>query len=392
MNNRKVCRLTLVALALCTLVWGTARAADPSEPKNIFIIGWDGAQRNHIKECLDRKELPTLKKLCEQGKMVEIDVEGTTDTKAGWSQILTGYYPEVTGVYSNGRYQPIPEGYSVPERLQKHFGPDKIFTFATVGKSGHVDADPPKKVRLDPHEELAKLQAKPNGKKAKKAEGKIVDEGGVKYRVVPGKPHYHMGRNIDFFKNGLVVDERVGTLAMELIEKHKDERMFGFIHFATVDHQGHKFGENSQEYTDALISNDTWTGKIIQKLKDLGQWDKTLIYVVADHGFDEGLKSHRNAPYTLLGTNDTKVVRGGLRQDVAPTVLERFGLDLSKIDPPLDGVPLTRECKRENVVLGANSPHAGRQAMPKAKAKPADRAAKPGKKAAKRKPQPATVR
>ncbi len=365
--SRRTCWTVLWASALVFLLAGTAWAQQGAEaPRAIFIIGWDGAQRDHLRECLQRKELPTLQMLADEGALVEIDIEGTTDTKAGWSQILTGYYPEITGVYSNGRYQPIPEGYSVPERLEKHFGDDGIFTFAVIGKSGHVDANPPQKIKLDEAALQAEQAAQrapqqPGTPKKRKPEGQIIEENGVKYRVIPGKPHYHMSRNIDFFQNGLMLDEKVGSLALELIEKHKDERMFGFIHFASVDHQGHQFGENSKEYNDALISNDTWTGKIIAKLKELGLYEKSLIYVCADHGFDEGARSHSNAPFTLLGTNDKKVMRNGLRQDIAPTVLERFGLDLSQIDPPLDGVPLTRPCQRENVILGPASPHSGRQ-------------------------------
>jgi len=88
-------------------------------PKNIVLFGWDGAQRNHLNECLARGELPVLKKIAEGGAYVEIDIEGTTDTKAGWSQILTGYFPAVTGVFSNRRYQSIPKGLSIGERLAR---------------------------------------------------------------------------------------------------------------------------------------------------------------------------------------------------------------------------------------------------------------------------------
>ncbi|MCX8126869.1 MAG: alkaline phosphatase family protein, partial [Dehalococcoidia bacterium] len=112
-------------------------------PRNIILIGWDGAQRNHIKECLDRNELPNLKRLTSAGALVAIDITRVTDTKAGWAQILTGYEPETTGVFSNSRYQPIPKGYTVFERLENFFGKDDIVTVAVIGKKGNVDADPP---------------------------------------------------------------------------------------------------------------------------------------------------------------------------------------------------------------------------------------------------------
>jgi len=113
-------------------------------PVNIILIGWDGAQRDHLNQSLRQGELPNLKKLSQQGTMVNIDIEGTTDTKSGWTQIQTGYYQMVTGVYSNTRYQPIPKGLTIFERLEKHFGPDDIVTVAVIGKKGHVGASGPK--------------------------------------------------------------------------------------------------------------------------------------------------------------------------------------------------------------------------------------------------------
>jgi len=98
-----------------------------------------------------------------------------------------------------------------------------------------------------------------------------------------------------------------------------------------------------------LISNDLWTGKIMEKLKELGLYDKTLIYVTADHGFDEGQTTHRDAPYVFLGTNDPKVTRRGERADVAPTILARFGLNLGGFEPALDGQPLTSPGKSKAV-------------------------------------------
>jgi len=125
-----------------------------------------------------------------------------------------------------------------------------------------------------------------------------------------------------------------------------------FVHFAESDTNGHKMGENSNEYNDALISNDLWTGRIIKKLKRLGLYDKTLVYITADHGFDEGRTTHYNAPYVFLATNDEMVSRRGLRQDVTPTILERSGVDLTKLDPPLDGISLTKPDNRPEPKLG----------------------------------------
>jgi len=327
----------------------------PSQPRNIILIGWDGAQRNHVQECLVRQELPSLARLSGEGTLVAIDIYRTTDTKAGWSQILTGYEPEITGVYSNGRYQPIPAGYTVFERLEEHFGPENFVTVAVIAKKEHVGAAGPVKKKIEParkpnpdlKENRAAKQAQRAAKKqaqgkAKKPEGMIVEEDGVKYRVIPGKPYFHAKKNMDVFINGLMQDEKVGSKTLELLEQYKDQPFFFFVHFAQIDHAGHQAGENSQAYNDALISADTWTGRIIDKLRELGLYDDTLIYVTADHGFDEGQKRHADAPYVFLATNDPLVQRRGERADITPTILDRFGVDLSTMDPPLSGHSLLR--------------------------------------------------
>ena len=351
-----------VAVALVFAAAVPALGGEGEKPRNIILFGWDGAQRNHVHECLRRGELPTLKKLSEEGGLVAVDViTGATDTKAGWSQILTGYHPEVTGVYSNGRYRDVPEGYSVFERLKKHFGPDRFVCVAVIGKSGHCgEIKPPFRKRLDEVEKENAKAAPKAKKRPRQRGGKVVEENGVKYLVFGGSPYHTMHKSCEVWKYGLSKDQRVGTLAIELLEKYKDKPFFFFVHFAEVDHSGHQHGENSKAYNDALISNDTWTGKIIDKLKELGLYDKTLVYITADHGFDEGGKSHKYAPYVFLGANDPKVKRDGMRQDVAPTILSRFGLDLTKFEPGLDGESLTAPATKPVLKAPAKKPGRGK--------------------------------
>lgn len=372
--NRILATLSVIAvLSAAAGFRQDASAAGP--PRNVILFGWDGAQRAHVQECLQRGELPALKKLSEQGALVDIDVvTGATDTKAGWSQILTGYHPEVTGVYNNGRYRDIPQGLSVFERLKKHFGPDKFACLAVIGKSNHCgEIRAPFKKQVDEQSEAPekpKPKAKPGKAKKRpgKPEGKVVEEQGVKYLVFEGSPYHTMHKVCDVWEYGLTLDERVGKRTIEILEKFKDKPFFLFVHFAEVDHSGHKHGENSKEYNDALISNDAWTGKILQKLADLGLADKTLVYVTADHGFDEDGTSHKYAPFVFLGTNDPEVKRAGMRQDVTPTILARFGLDLDKLEPKLDGEPLTRPATKP--VLKAPERKEPKPKPPGAKRKP----------------------
>ena len=348
----------LVLVATASLAGGLWLAQDvqPSltPPVNVVLIGWDGAQRNHMNELLAAGQLPALAALRNEGALVEIEVTtGATDTKAGWTQILTGFRPEKSGVYSNGKYQPIPEGCTVWERLETAFGPRHIVTLAVIGKKGHVDADGPSKV---PYERWArqrlrqlrrqKGQAAPTALPAPRAGrtvqggGTIVEEGGQFFVSFPGKPYFNAKAHLDLWVNGLTENDKVGERALAELEQHRGEPFFAFIHFAMPDHAGHQYGENSEEYSQGIISDDEWTGRIIAKLQELGLYEKTLVYVAVDHGFDEGQTRHKAAPHVFLGTNDKLVNRNGDRADIAPTILKRFGLDLGALEPALDGTAL----------------------------------------------------
>lgn len=299
---RKVLILFLILLFLLNFSFFNDLTANQNKSPeiNTIIIGWDGAQRDHIKECLSKGELPNLKSISSTGALVAIDVLRVTDTKAGWAQILTGYEPETTGVFSNKVYKPIPKGYTIFERLEGYFGSENIVTGAIIGKGENVGAD-------------------------------------------EGLPYYNAKDSMDFFVNKLGKNVYVGKLTLSLIEKYKNEPFMFFVHFADVDSSGHKYGENSKEYNDALISCDYWTGEIISMLKKLNIYDKTNIYITADHGFDEGKKGHSDAPYVFLATNDKDVIRRGFRTDITPTVLDKYGLNLEQISPSLDGHSLRKE-------------------------------------------------
>jgi predicted AlkP superfamily pyrophosphatase or phosphodiesterase len=291
-----------------------ANAVD--HPRNVILIGWDGAQRDHVNQCLADKQLPNLQRLIGRGVYVNIDIEGVTDTKAGWTQILTGYLPDITGVFSDTVYQPVPKGLSIFERLEDHFGSDAFVTVAVIGKQRDVG-------EIEP----------PQGP------------------LMPGSPDYNMYTALEVWEYGLIEDEKVGTRKLELLRQYKDKPFFFFVHFAEVDAAGHQFGENSQQYTNALISSDVWTGRIIEEVNTVGLADQTQFYVTADHGFDEGGNRHVNAPYVFLATNNKAVQRAGRRQDIAPTILEAFGLDLTSLQPPLDGISLTQPDPRPPIKL-----------------------------------------
>lgn len=297
---RRLILILLAIVALAGFTWSWAKDIHiwtefASQKTNIILIGWDGIQRNHLRELLEQERLPHLRELSSQGALVAIDILRTTDSKAGWAQILTGYEPEITGVYSNTRYQRIPAGYTVFERLEKGLNSQDFAAAAVIGRS--IEA------------------------------------------ILP-QTQDTMGK--ERFFSGLLNDEAVGNQVLSLLEEYKDKQYFIFAHFEATDLRGHLFGENSQAYDEGIIAADAWLGKILAKIEETGVSGHTLVYVTADHGFDEDRKTHHDAPYVFLATNDPLIKRRGLRVDITPTILHRFGLDPSLIEPPLDGHTLAK--------------------------------------------------
>jgi len=76
-------------------------------------------------------------------------------------------------------------------------------------------------------------------------------------------------------------------------------------------------------------------------VRTLGIDGRTRVYVTTDHGFDEGSRTHNNAPATWFVTNDTGASapqgEDADQKDIAPTLLARFGVDLSTLVPALPG-------------------------------------------------------
>ncbi|MEJ2211747.1 MAG: alkaline phosphatase family protein, partial [Anaerolineae bacterium] len=295
--------------------------ADVSGVPNVILIGWDGVQRDHFFECYDAElaecphGLPNIEALSGGAIYNATVTSGGTATKPGWSQILSGYDAEVTGITTNSEYRPLAEGYSVFEKLEDHFGADNIVTLFVSGKSEHTGGA---------------------------CVGEPALHKGVPVTEDKGQPWCLVKDQVDVWENDLRRNEVVGNRALELLEAHQDDLFFAFVLFREPDVIGHVAGENSDHYSRSLVELDDWLGTIMARLEELGIADRTLVYVTTDHGFDEGASRHSNAPYGIFASNDPRVMRSGVRKDVAATILDRYGVSLEALGgaPAVDGFSL----------------------------------------------------
>lgn len=277
-------------------LYASASSPEPvTRPGNIVLISWDGVQRDHFYELLRKDALPNVAALSAEGSLVNVTItDHTTDTKAGHSEMLTGYGPEITGVFNNRNYSPIPEGYTIFERAESAFGTGAIVTMMVTGKTHHVGGE-------------------------------------------EGEPFYNARFALDVFDSNAASADVIGPKTINYLNYYVGSSFFAFFHFSDPDSSGHVFGENSREYERAIIACDLWLGRIIETLKHGQVYGSTAILVTSDHGFDEGQSSHRNAPYVFAASN--RHLRGnGDQKDIAPTVLSLIGIDPNRFNPPLLGV------------------------------------------------------
>jgi len=311
--------------------------------KNFILLGWDGTQREHLYDLLNAGNLPNLEELIAEGAIVNtIATTGETTTKPGWTEILTGYTPEITGVYSTLDYGPIPKGYTIFERLERYFGKDNIATLFVGGKNNNITARGPHKVCVncvrryqDTFEETDYWQENTSAPTVVPGEERVFEQR-------EGDPYYYTKDALDVYEIALGDAANVGLKTIDYMEEYKNQRFFAFFHFEEPDEIGHKYGGGSKEYRDGIITNDYWLGEIVSKLKESGIYEETLIYITSDHGFGEEKKSHRNSPYVFLAANDKDIKKDGDRKDITPTILNRYGIDIKAIMPPLDGISLIK--------------------------------------------------
>jgi len=308
-------------------------------PLNAILVSWDGCDRMVVWELLAKQKLPYLGGVIREGSLQEIEVKGhVTVTKPGHAEMLTGLGIEQTGVISNADFKPIPQGFTIFERMQDFLGgKDKIRTFMVTGKLAHVGGRGPDDVKTwFENQKGKKGRGKGRARKSEAPEGADDTTEGQSL----GEPFYLTRNRLDVFDADQRDAGEVGPLHLKTLEELQSPRFLAFLHYSDPDHAGHKHSCDSREYREAAIACDFWLGKVVEWLRGKGLYEKTLLYVMTDHGFDDHAFGHGNAPRSWLATNDKAVTHGGILADVPATILWRFGVGLETLEPKLIGKPL----------------------------------------------------
>jgi len=333
------CLILLCARAAAAGPAGAPAALRSSRTvENAVLIGWDGANRPEVRDLLAAGELPNLSRLVAAGAMTDTSVTtGATETKPGWTEILTGRNAELLGIKDNLIYRPIPPGYTIFDVLKARI--PGIKTVFLAGKDNNVSFRGPHEICVNCITRMPPDFAKTYwwDKSRILAKTRTYNGSPRRWESRAGEPYLNAVKSLDIHKTNLGPADRVGKAALSALERCRGARFFAFIQFEEPDEQGHVYKDGSPQYQDALRAADRWLGTLLAKLKDLGLSDRTAVFVASDHGFDPGLRSHRSAPYTFLAVDLPGRLRAGDRKDVTPTILDVLGVAPESVRPPLDG-------------------------------------------------------
>jgi hypothetical protein len=257
---------------------------------HVILFSWDGVQYNHFMELYNLSKLINLKSIVNETALPILKALITdhyTETNYGHPSMLSGV--------GQGSMEGCPDSITVWENIE-------------TWNSSWVT-------------------------------GSIAGKAKFTTKIFP-----YAKDDVDFWYADDTSAATVTDLAMGFISNYSVNSFFLFIHYREPDLAAHSFGENSQNYENAIIECDNQMGRILSTLESEGIRNSTAILVTTDHGFTEGGTSHGGpawgAPssdpdnYIIwiacsAGTvNITDAVNEYWDQnDVAPTIYSLIGLD-----------------------------------------------------------------
>ncbi|NLV27988.1 MAG: sulfatase-like hydrolase/transferase [Methanomicrobiales archaeon] len=290
-------RISLVIIFFSCI--GISIVTGDTDQQNVILISWDGISRDTLEYLIDSGNLEHLSGILENGSFVNISItDHFPDTLSGHAQILTGYSPEISGVFKSMRYKEIPEGYTVFERLKEFAGDDGISTVIIASQERSLGP-------------------------------------------LKGLPFYHAGKVVDYYYDQNSDAGLLGTVVSEALYHFAQKgRFFMFVHFRDAADAGYAFGAGTKKQEDSIQSIDASLGEILKTIQKAGIMEKTAIYITTDHGFNTGQKDYTGQANLWLVANEPGLNMNGDQKDIALTILKKFQVPYENITPHYPGEPL----------------------------------------------------
>jgi len=243
-------RLTvLIGFLLIVLVgFGcTPEQSNSGNPNQVLLISFDGFRYDY----LDFVDTPNFDSLVAEGVTSKglISVFPTKTFPNHYS-IVTGLYPENTGLVGNTMYDPqFDQWYRLSDREAvedpRWYGGEPIWN--TAEKQG--------------------LRA------------------GTMFWVGSEAPIQNMRPSSwKIYDESMVEEARIDTVVKWMSYPNERAVDFATLYFELVDASGHDYGLQSDSLRAAIRKADQLLGYLKQRLKEAGAWDSTNIIIVSDHG------------------------------------------------------------------------------------------------------------
>uniref|UniRef100_A0A0G4EZ66 Sulfatase N-terminal domain-containing protein n=1 Tax=Chromera velia CCMP2878 TaxID=1169474 RepID=A0A0G4EZ66_9ALVE len=221
---------------------------DFQEYSPLIIVGIDGFRASYLKRGIS----PHIQSIIDGGAGTDrMEPSFPSKTFPNFYAIATGLYPESHGIVSNYFFDP-------------KWG--EFFTMGDGGKDGRWWGGEPVWATAVSH--------------------------GIHAGVYfwPGNEAEIGGRRPTYFErfNSSVPSEDRAKKVLEWIDFPKQARPeLLMTYIEVVDHQGHKFGPESEEVNEAIREADDAVGVLLKGLerRGLAMGEKSTVVVVADHGF-----------------------------------------------------------------------------------------------------------
>jgi hypothetical protein len=253
---------------------------------------------------LDAGKLPNLHGLVQTGSFIPLEVTGRTVTISSWVEAFTGRTPDQTGINGN---TPAPPSISEEEMSQM--------------QAFHYWLHP-----IGPAESIPRI-LKDQGMKI----GWVVSKKEYLGDDCITSPFCYLARLAHFYYAIQVhVDgdwdylSGIRNKTFNALNNFKNLPFFLFVH-VNPDAVGHKYAQGSPQYEQEIIRADTFLGEIFSKINRT----EVKVLVMTDHGFDLGLKTHKNAPDAWLATDLPLMQPIGNMRDITPTILDYFNIDFT---------------------------------------------------------------
>jgi predicted AlkP superfamily pyrophosphatase or phosphodiesterase len=268
---------SVIACLCCLLLFVCAGNATPATNRHVILITMDGFAAYLLSD--PQAPIPTLRRMANEGVAAEgMRVSNPAITWPNHTTLVTGVHPEKHSVLFNGVL--VRPGPGLPARVDGKRDKSELVPVPTVYDLAHK----------------AGLHTAGINWPCTRNSGTLDDDfPDVPDQVTHTTPRLReelkdiLGDQRSFSTNSAAGREQIWTAAaLHVIKKRKPN--FMLWHMLITDTIHHRYGARSPASYTAVAMVDGQLQQLLEALKEAGIYERTTIFVTADHGFEKALK------------------------------------------------------------------------------------------------------